>query len=213
MPHSSTATRRRTQQERVADSARRLLDAAAELIAEQGFERTTTNQICARAGLSNSMVHMRYGSKEALIESLLSSYEDALIFVPDSDSERDGLETLIGQVEAVREQHRTNRQFMRAFFMLVFETVSATPQLKPWLTTWLERYIEHIAAIVREGQQDGSIRRDVDPIAEANFFMDAGTGPLYRWALEPDRIDLDAELVAWGDRMREWFSAGSAQDA
>lgn len=208
MPASSTASPRRSQQERVADSSRRLLNAAAELIAEQGFERTTTNQICARAGLSNSMVHMRYGSKEALIESLLASYEDALMVARDPDAERSGLEMLMDQVEAVRAQHKTNRQFMRAFFMLVFETVGATPQLKPWLTSWLDRYVEHITAIVRQGQQDGSIRRDVDPVAEANFFMDAGTGPLYRWALEPERVDLDGELAAWGDRMREWLSPG-----
>jgi AcrR family transcriptional regulator len=206
MPQTSTTPPRRSQAERVAESERRLLGAAAELIAEQGYERTTTADICKRAGMSNSMVHMRYGSKEALLEALLSSYEEAMLGAgPDPNAT--GLEALMGQVDAVREQHRENPQFMRAFFMIVFETVGAVPQMKPWLIKWLDRYITHIAKLIRGGQKDGTIRADVDPRREANFFMDAGTGPLYRWALNPDRVDLDAELKGWSNRMREWFAA------
>src|SRR5213076_237185 len=68
---------RRTQQERVAESAKRLADAAFELIAEKGFERTTAAEIGERAGYSRSMVRDRYGSKEALLESLLASEFEA----------------------------------------------------------------------------------------------------------------------------------------
>src|ERR1700745_982557 len=67
---------RRTQQERSAESARRLLDAAIELIAEKGFERTTVAEIGERAGYSRSMVRARYGSKEALLESIFGSQLD-----------------------------------------------------------------------------------------------------------------------------------------
>ena len=71
---SETNPRRRlTQVERVEESARRLLVATAELVAEQGFERTTAAEIGLRAGYSRSMVRDRYGSREALFETLVQN--------------------------------------------------------------------------------------------------------------------------------------------
>ena len=51
-----------------------------------------------------------------------------------------------------------------------------------------------------------SVRRDLDPSAEATHFMDISTGPLFRWILNPDSVDLDAELTAWATRTTAWFS-------
>jgi hypothetical protein len=78
-----TRPRRRTQRERTAESTRRLLDAAIELIAEKGFERTTAMEIGERAGYSRSMVRARYGSKEALLESVLRNDYEPLMLAPE----------------------------------------------------------------------------------------------------------------------------------
>jgi AcrR family transcriptional regulator len=204
---TQTAQRpRRTQRERVEDSARRLFVAAVELIAERGFDRTTTAEISKRAGLSNSMVHMRYGSKEALLEAVLRTYENRM-FESVAPPDRTGLEQLVGHVEAVRRELRENPQLLRAFLMIQFETPGAIPQLKRWQIDWLDRYVENLAAAIRTGQADASIRDDLDPAEEAIFFMDAGAGPLFRWVINPDGVDLDAALVGWSQRMRAWFAA------
>lgn len=197
---------RRTQQERVEDSARRIFEAAVELIAEQGFERTTTADISERAGFSNSMVHMRYGSKEALLEALLRAYENRM-FESHTPAEHTGLQQLLGQIESIRTALQENPDLLRAFFTIQFEIPLAIPQLKRWLIDWLERYVEHIAATIQIGQADGSIRAELDPGDEAAFFMDAGTGQIFRWILDPEGVELDAELAAWRDRMQAWFAA------
>src|SRR5207245_1194918 len=62
--------RRRTQAERRAASEAALLRAAAELIAERGFERTSLRGIGARAGTSREMPAYHFGSKEGLISRL-----------------------------------------------------------------------------------------------------------------------------------------------
>ena len=51
---------------------RRLLDAAEELFAAQGFAATTTREIAERAGTSRGMVFYHFPSKEALLETLLA---------------------------------------------------------------------------------------------------------------------------------------------
>ena len=80
-------TARRTQQERSAESAQRLLDAAIELIAEKGFDRTTAAEIGERAGYSRSMVRARYGSKDALLESIFGDELDRRL-LPELDETR-----------------------------------------------------------------------------------------------------------------------------
>src|SRR4030088_2921349 len=89
--------RRQTQRERSAESAQRLLDAAIELIAEKGFDRTTAAAIGGRAGYSRSMVRARYGSKEALLESIFGAELDRRL-MPDEDRDLTGLPWVLARV-------------------------------------------------------------------------------------------------------------------
>jgi AcrR family transcriptional regulator len=68
-----------TQQERSSTSAVLLVAAAIELIAEQGFDKTTAAQIGERAGYSREMVRHRYGSKEQLLEWMLEHEHKQLL--------------------------------------------------------------------------------------------------------------------------------------
>src|SRR6218665_4053996 len=61
---------RRTQAERVAESDRRLMEAAIRLIARIGYTHTTLESIGIEAGYSRGLVQHRLGSKERLLEEL-----------------------------------------------------------------------------------------------------------------------------------------------
>src|SRR5258706_12229442 len=69
------AAPRRPQAERRAQSERRLLDAATQLIAEQGFSKTTLAQIGAKAGYSRGLVNERFGSKGELVKVLADEFQ------------------------------------------------------------------------------------------------------------------------------------------
>ncbi len=69
-----TPTQGLTQPERVEQSARRLLTAAAELIVEKGWEATTAAEIGRRAGYSRAMVHARYGNKDGILAAFQQVY-------------------------------------------------------------------------------------------------------------------------------------------
>ena len=49
----------------------RLLDAAASLFAEQGFDGTTTREIASRAGVVEPLVFRHFGSKAGLLEAVV----------------------------------------------------------------------------------------------------------------------------------------------
>lgn len=61
----------RRKQARTELSTRLLLEATADLIVENGWERTTLNAIARRAGYSHGLVTQRFGSKEGLLHALL----------------------------------------------------------------------------------------------------------------------------------------------
>jgi AcrR family transcriptional regulator len=193
----------RTQEDRSAESARRILDAAVELIAEQGYERTTTAEICRRAGFSNSMVHVRYGSKEALLESLMRSYEDAFLQPPEGYT---GVDLIERQIQLLQQQVRENPEFLRAFCVLCFETVGPTSGLRVWLTGWLGRYAEYTAQALVAGQREGTVRADIDPAQEGKFLLDVLTGLCMRWVIDPE-MDWIGELEAWRRRLRMWLTS------
>jgi AcrR family transcriptional regulator len=62
-----------------------LLDAAAEVFAESGYEATTTNAIAARAGASPGTLYQFFPNKEAIADALAERYLRQLgeIFAPD----------------------------------------------------------------------------------------------------------------------------------
>ncbi|MEV0071979.1 MULTISPECIES: TetR/AcrR family transcriptional regulator [unclassified Amycolatopsis] len=49
-----------------------LLDAAEQLFAERGFDRTTVRDIAGRAGANQALLFRYFGSKEALFESVMA---------------------------------------------------------------------------------------------------------------------------------------------
>ena len=193
----------RRQQVRTAESTRRLLDAAIELIAEKGFERTTAIEIGERAGYSRSMVRFRYGSKEALLESLLRNEYEPLLLAAAPEG-LDGLDRAVGTLSRILTAAQTQPALLRAFFTVCFEAVGPIERLRPWLTDWLSRFETEVCSALRQGTADGSVGAHVDPELEGRRSIDFGLGVGFRWVLEPTR-DFVGEWTDYIERAAaEW---------
>jgi AcrR family transcriptional regulator len=73
----TTADEHLTRDERRRRSEAAILQAARELFAESGFERTTIRAVAARAGLDPALVMQHYGSKEGLFAAAARWSDDA----------------------------------------------------------------------------------------------------------------------------------------
>ena len=187
-----------TQAERVAESAQRLMQAAIELIAEKGFQRTSASEIAERAGYSRTMVAARYGSKEALLEHLMH-HEYQARMLPDLGDTK-GIERLQQWITLIRQQARADPALLRAFYTLVFEAAGPVPSLRPWIADWLERCTTEAAEAVRAGQADKTVRADIDPAAEAEQFVSSGVGLGFQFAIDDDLERFDEGLARWAAR-------------
>lgn len=103
MTHESRM-RRTPQQARGQRRVSQILDAAAEVFAEIGYEAATTNAIAIRANTSIGSLYQFFPNKRAILDALALRYEGQLnhlldtIFGSDNVPLRDVLETLIDRI-------------------------------------------------------------------------------------------------------------------
>lgn len=185
-------------QARSRHSTGRLLRAAAELIAERGYERTTLAAIGARAGYSHGLVTRRFGSKDGLLDALLqrmvADWQEREI-APLLHG-RSGAPALNLAIRGIRQSIRRDPVAVRALYTLMFEAHRDSPailrdRMRDLHHSQRAGYKRAIAA----GIQDGSVRSDVDPVATARLAVSTLRGAAYQWLLEPD-FDIDATLAA-----------------
>jgi AcrR family transcriptional regulator len=183
-----------TQPQRLEISGRRLLEAAVELIAEKGWEATTAAEIGRRAGYSRAMVHARYGSKDAILETLFATeYVNKLS--PALDPTSSGLQQALAHVDRITQLYAEDPDLLRAIFVLTFEAAKATSPAGPRIRMWLDRAAQMIESGLRNGVVDGSVRPDIDIDRAVNDFGAAVLGNAYQWIMQAYPYDMATEMA------------------
>lgn len=181
-----------TQSERVEHSSRRLLQAAAELIVEKGWEATTAAEIGRRAGYSRAMVHARYGSKDAILEAFLHEYVNRLN--PDPDPDTDGMDQVLAHFDRIHDLYTEDRDVLQAMFVATFEAVKTTSPLRDRVQAQLVGGADKVRDGLRKGLGDGSIRADTDIDQAVNDITSAVFGIAFQWVVVTGGHDLEQEL-------------------
>ena len=182
-----------TQPERVETSTRRLLQAAAELIVEKGWEATTAAEIGRRAGYSRAMVHARYGSKDAILEAFLHEYVRHLN--PDPDPKTSGMQQVLAHFDRIEEIYAEDHELLLAMFVATFEAVKTTSPLRLRVRDQLKSGAAKVEKGLRKGIRDGSIRSGIDIARAVTDISTAVFCIAFWWTALPDQSDLGQELT------------------
>ncbi len=174
-------------------SSRRLVEAAAELVVEKGWEATTAAEIGRRAGYSRAMVHARYGSKDAILDAFFS-HEYVQRLTPSPEPDATGLDEALAHFDRIEEVYAEAPDFLRAMFAMTFEAVKSTSPVRPVLQTWLTRGVELVESGLRKGVRDGSVRSDIDIDRAVNDISAGVFGVAFQWLASSDSYDLVREL-------------------
>jgi len=186
-----------------------LAEATVSLIAERGFAASSTAEIGRRAGYSRAMVHARYGSKDALLDSVLKNYfESRLDITPDPSLS--GLTQVLARIEAFSEFARDDAEFLRAVFVLQFEATRGSAPLRQRVTAWVDQEREGFVRAIRTGVEDGSIREELDPVAEAADIASYGIGIAYLWVTDAADFDFQSTVQRWKSRVQNWLTSSKA---
>jgi AcrR family transcriptional regulator len=189
----------------VETSSQRLLQAAAELIVERGWEATTAAEIGRRAGYSRAMVHARYGGKDAILEAFLHEYMRRLN--PDPDPKTSGMQQVLAHFDRIEEIYAADREVLLAMFVATFEAVKTTSPLRQRVRDQLRSGAAKVEKGLRKGIRDGSVRSGIDIARAVSDISTAVFGIAFWWTALPDQSDLGRELTNVRARIVETYGA------
>lgn len=190
------ALERRTHKERRADSDRRILQAAIELFAGKGYQRTTLVQIGELAGCTGTLISNRYGSKEGLLRAVLvhilnrleSSGDAAAPSRPSITPETDtpAPELLSTFVQAYFDDIVQSESRIRALYVIIGEALGSLPEIQDDVVKVNIVFRRAIEEIVSYGIARGDFPDHQSPQVTATLIVGLLRGVTQQILAEPD---------------------------
>lgn len=147
------------------NSEQAIMEAAEELFLENGYSKTTTTMIAARAGVTHAMLHYYFRTKEHIFIKVVDKYMDELLdsFQPLMRKQAPFWETLETGISA-HFDFLLKHPSLPAF---LYDTIRYNPELiESWrgrITGTLSRIALFHGELIRKEMDAGRIRR-VDPV-------------------------------------------------
>jgi AcrR family transcriptional regulator len=181
--HDGGMSDTRKGQSRTELSTRLLLEATADLVVENGWERTTLGAIGRRAGYSHGLVTQRFGSKDGLLHALLDRMTTQWAtteLAPRMPAER-GVESVCLFLSEVRASAVRDPRSLRALYALMFEGLRIDAIRDDLHKTHVQlRSALAEAFAAQEGRGAGS----TDPQIAAARVVAVLRGAAYQWMLD-----------------------------
>lgn len=184
------STRPKTQAERSALAEERMIAAAIELLNTVGIEGATLKAIGEKAGYSRGLATYRFGSKAGLFDEVCKSISRHwLDYLRDGVGDKTGIEAMCAALDAFFQFVSDSPRDARVLQILYCGAASPTSEYRQTSATIHQRQQDDVAAWVRGGQDNGSIRRSADPTSIAAQYIAYISGMNYLWLINPESID------------------------
>lgn len=178
-------------QDRAERTRNAILDAAAEVFDERGFDGASLSDILARAGVTKGALYFHFSSKEELARVLATEPWGA-VSPPDPSDEDAGLQTIIDMSHALAHSMWTNVR-VRAGNRLVQEANFASPDPAVY-----EGWIKLVSDILVKAKVRGELRQEWDTEDVANWISAAFMGVQTQSAVLTGRADIHERLtIMW----------------
>lgn len=167
---------------RTGDKRERILRAAVEVFARQGFYNTRVSEVAKAAGVADGTIYLYFESKDQLLLSLFEDrIEKLLAFLAKEigaiarpeEKLRRIIELQLGLLDGERELAEVVTIIVRQSNTLLRE--HAAPKFVA--------YLDAIASVVAQGQREGTFRADISPHLVARAVFGALDGIALTWAL------------------------------
>ncbi|NNG36765.1 TetR/AcrR family transcriptional regulator [Nakamurella aerolata] len=182
-PYAKTPARRR-----------QIIDAAMALFAAHGFHNTSLRDVAAAAGIGQSTLRHHFPDKEALLLAALRR-RDELGAGDVPERAEDFPAHILGRATANRELP----ELVELYSVVSAESVTdGHPGRQYFIDRFAELrcdYTRFLSALAGCGR----LRAGVDPETAATGLIALWDGLQVQWLLEPDRVDVPAQLAAYLD--------------
>ncbi|OIJ65408.1 ScbR family autoregulator-binding transcription factor [Streptomyces mangrovisoli] len=175
------------QQERAIRTRRVIVEAAASVFDERGYEAATIGEILARSGVTKGALYFHFPSKQALAEGVLNE-QLAVLLLPS---------------RVCKLQELVDLGLLTAYRMRRHPVVSAAAKLSlehgmraQFGTHLVTAWIDTTEKLLREAQEQGELLPGVDCAESAWLFSGAWTGVQIYSHILVERRDLEERIAA-----------------
>lgn len=184
----SLPTRRR-QVDRSAASTAAMLDAAIELIIEQGAN-VSMMAIGQRSGFSHGLVLARFGSKAGLNEAVAREAQRRFAETVDAATvDAKGIAKLHRLIDIFFQSGLTAG---KAFFVLLGASLGADPQLRAAFDRADKMFRRYMQTHLQEAQAIGEIDASIDTQAMATLLVGMLRGVAMQYCINPKAFEIEA---------------------
>jgi AcrR family transcriptional regulator len=135
----------------------RILDAAAQLILERGYDSMTVDEVAARAHVGKATVYRRWARKEDLAVAAMSQLYDTEMALPDTGVIRDDLRTAYTNILTF-----ANSELGHAYLRTTIAESVRDPRIAALYRAASERVEARAAAVLQRAIARGELRPDID---------------------------------------------------
>jgi len=167
----------------------RILLAAEEVMASEGFSKAKISTIARKSGVSDGTVYEYFQNKEDLLLSIPGKrLRDHMERLNEAFEIKTPLKKLQRLIRMHFSLYLTNRNFLKIFLLHV--------QLNPsfYQSSGVEvfqQYYRVVEDIIREGKEDGTFRANVEPRIFRNLFLGAFSHLAIRWFIVGEGPETD----------------------
>jgi len=152
----------------------RLVAAGKTLFSRLGYEQTSTSAIAREAGTSESQLMRYFGGKAGLLDAIFNESWTRVIsrFTEEIPAAAAAHDTILGMFRITIDAFGSDRE-MAVLFLFEGRRIRGTEVL---LSRGFLQFYQTLQSVIRRGQEDGSFRRDLDPVVLAAALLGAAEG-------------------------------------
>ena len=172
-------------QQRGEETRAKILKAAFEVFAQEGYDATGVAEICARAGVSKGAFYHHFLSKQAVFITLL---DDWLVEIDQAlagalQVSPSVAEAILTMADRAREVFSSSDRRL-PMFLEFWTRASRDPEVWTATIAPYRHYEAYFIELIRRGVEDGSLR-PVDPDLAARALVSLAVGLFFQGILDP----------------------------
>jgi len=168
----------------------RILEAAVKIFAEQGFFQSTVSQIAKEAGVADGTIYLYFKNKEDILVQFFS-YKAKQAFARFRE-EVDRAESAVDKLRNLIRRHLEEFQNDRNMAMVYrVETHQNRRLIEEQIKEMSKLYLDIISEIVEQGQEEGTIRKDLYLGLVKRFILGAVDEVINTWLHAGSNYDLN----------------------
>lgn len=170
------------------DKYHKILEAAIKVFAEQGFFHSTISQIAKEAGVAGGTIYLYFKNKDDILLQFFD-YKTKQVFAGFRE-EVDKAGNAIDKLKNLIRRHLTEFQRDKNMAVVFQAEARQTRHIEKQIKEITKMYLEMVGELIEQGQEEGSIRKDLYVSLVKRYILGAVDEVINTWVNAGGRYEL-----------------------